>query len=344
MKKILVIVMVMLLAVASALLGGCGGKQDTGQGDKKAEVKPVNWKMSVTTNDSSSWTMGAKKFADLAKERSGGRINIQVFPNEQLSGGNQPKGIEMVKSGATEVDIHSTMIWSVVEPKMAAISLPWMFPDYAAIDKAMSGKPGQMLAQSLEAKGVKALAYGDNGFRELTTGKNPVKAPEDLKGMKIRIPSINILISVFKKFGADPTVMNFAEVFTALQQGTIDGQENPVNVIDSAKLYEVQKYMTKWDYCYDAIVLSINKQVWDGLDAETQKILQSAANDAMAYQRQMNRDQEKDFFSKMEQKGMTIIKLTPEEREAFRKLALPVYQEQEQTIGKDLIETLQAVS
>lgn len=344
-KRLMVVAIWVLIALlATAAMTGCSAgkpaeQKQQGQSEQ-APSKKYSWKLSVTTAESSSWTRGAKKFADLVKERSNGNIVITVYPNEQLSGGNQPKGIEMVVSGATEMSIHSTMIWSVVEPRLAAVSLPFLFKNEAEVDRALNGKAGELLKQAVEAKGVKFLAWGENGFRQLTTGKKPVAKPADLKGLKIRVPAINILVSTFKQFGADPTVMNFSEVFTALQQGAIDGQENPLGVIDSSKLYEVQKYITMWNYCYDPLILSINKKLWDSLDSDTQKLLATAAKEAMDYQIKVNREENAAILKKLEEKGMKIITPSPDDLVAFQKACEAVYAEAEKTIGKDLIDML----
>ncbi|NPV69850.1 MAG: DctP family TRAP transporter solute-binding subunit [Firmicutes bacterium] len=356
MSRRVVAVLLVVSMCLTVALAGCGSKpaEQKPAEQKPAEQKPApaadqakpaakyNWKMNVSTPDPSTWTRGARKFADLVKERSSGNLVITVYSNEQLSGGNQPKGIEMVQSGATEFDIHSSMIWSVVEPKVSAVSLPFMFKNTSEVEKALNGKAGEMLKQALEAKGVHFLAWGENGFRQLTTSKKAVAKVADLKGLKIRIPTINMLISVFKAFGADPTVMNGAEVFTALQQGTIDGQENPLGIIDSLKFYEVQKYITMWNYSYDPIVLTVNKKLWDSLDQGTQKILADAAKDAMAWQIATTREEDKTYLKRMQDKGVQVIYPTPEALAEFQKAAEPVYAEIEKAIGKELIEAFKA--
>ncbi len=284
------------------------------------------------------WTKGAKKWAELVKERTKGKVLIQVFPNEQLSSGNQPKGIEQLRNGVTDASFHSTIIYSVLDPKFSVISMPWIMPDYASVDKALKGPAGKKIEEILRAKGIEPLGFGENGFRQVTNNKKPIVTPEDMEGMKIRIPSMKMYIDLFKELGADPTVMNFAEVFTALQQGTIDGQENPIPVIYTSKLGEVQKYITMWNYSYDPLVLGVNKKLWDKFDKPTQDIMRKAAQEACAYQIKLSREEENKQLKELQAKGMQVTTLTPAQIKAFQAKMGPVYEKYEKAIGKDLLD------
>lgn len=339
MKKIWLVVLCFILAV-SLVLTGCGGAKK----EAAADQKPIKMKMSVTTADSSPWTKGAQKWAELVKEKTKGRVLIQVFPNEQLSSGNQPKGIEQLQNGVTDASFHSTIIYSVLDQKFSVISMPWMIPDVKAVDKALNGPAGDKIKDLLRTKGIEPLGFGENGFRQLTTNKKEVVTPDDMKGQKIRIPSMKMYIDLYKALGADPTVMNFAEVFTSLQQGTIDGQENPVPVIYTSKLAEVQKYMTIWNYSYDPIVLGVNKKMFDGLDKETQKILRETAKEACEYQVKLNRDEETKQLAEMKAKGMKVTVLTADQMKAFQGKMGSVYATYEPIIGKDLMDAFRAAS
>lgn len=340
MKKVWLVVLSMILAL-SLVLTGCGGAKKDAAADQK---KPIKMKMSVTTADSSPWTKGAQKWAELVKERTKGRVQIQVFPNEQLSSGNQPKGIEQLQNGVTDASFHSTIIYSVLDQKFSVISMPWMIPDNKAVDKAMNGPAGEKIKDILRSKGIEPLGFGENGFRQLTTNKNEVVTPDDLKGQKIRIPSMKMYIDLFKALGADPTVMNFAEVFTSLQQGTIDGQENPIPVIYTSKLAEVQKYMTIWNYSYDPLVLGVNKKLFDSMDKETQTILKQAAKEACEYQIKLSREEEAKQLEEMKKKGMKVTVLTAAQMKAFQDKMGPVYATYEPIIGKDLMDAFRNAS
>ncbi|MDD5313327.1 MAG: DctP family TRAP transporter solute-binding subunit, partial [Dehalococcoidia bacterium] len=204
------------------------------------DIPSRNWKMSVVTNEDSSWAKGAHLFADLVKERSGGRIQITVYPNAELAGGDQVKELTMLQDGSINFTYLSNLLYSNLDQSFAAISMPWLFTDYAQVDTALSGPAGNLLLKEAEDHGIVGLAYGENGFRQLTNSRLPVRMPDDLRGLKIRIPNVELYKSIYKALGATPITMNFGEVFGALKQGQIDGQENPIDIIVSSRLYEVQ--------------------------------------------------------------------------------------------------------
>ena len=304
----------------------------------KRSVIYIGHSTTTTPSESSPWNIGAKKWAELVKERTNGRVEITTFPNEQLSSGNQQKGIEQVAAGVTGASLHSTIIYSVIEPKLAVVSMPWIMPNNAAVDKAMKGAPGEKVKDLIRAKGIEPLAFGENGFRHWTNSKRPLATPDDMKGLKIRVPGMKMYISLFKAMGADPTSMSFSEVFTALQQGTVDGQENPISVIYTTKLNEVQKYMTICNYSYDPIVLGVNKKLWDSIDKDTQAIMKKAAEEAMALNIKLTREDEAKQLDEMKKKGLQVNVLTPEQIKVFQASVTSVYKEQESVIGKDLLD------
>lgn len=336
LRKSLVSMLAILMVVS--LVAGCAQKGPSDEGQPKEDVKPVTLKMSVTTAEGSSWTKGAQKFADLVKERTGGKVDIKVYPNEQLSGGNQGKGIEMLMSGATDLTFHSNIIYSIMDERFGVISMPWLLPTNEIADEKISGEGGKKIAELLLEKNVVALGFGENGFRQITNNKKPITSPQDMAGMKIRIPGIKMYISLYKALGADPTAMNFAEVFTSLQQGAIDGQENPLDVIYSSKLHEVQKYMTMWNYSYDAIILGMNKDRFESFDEETQGIIRQAAKEACEYQVELNRANGEDQLAFFKEQGMEVNELTEDQIKAFQEKVKPVYDEYEPIIGKELLD------
>ncbi len=330
MKKIITLLLAIVMLFSLAACGGGGGD----------EAKVIKLKMSVTGNEQSTWTEGANKFAELVKERTKGGIEITVFPSEQLSGGNQAKGIEMLTNGTTDISMHSNIIYSILDEKFGVISLPWLIPSYDIVDEKLGpdGPGTKAISGLLDEIGVVALGFGENGFRQLTNNVRDIKTPEDLEGLKIRVPGMKMYISLFKALGTDPQSMNFAEVFTALQQGTIDGQENPADIIDSSKFYEVQKHISIWNYSYDAAILGINKKTFESFTEEQQKILREAGQEAMAYQIQQNRAKEKSQFEKFAEKGMTVTVVDEEQIARFKEKVQSVYDEYEPIIGKELID------
>lgn len=345
MKKVISLILVVILLMSIGLTGCAQDAATPGPaqpqpdtGTPSAPKEKVTLNMSVTSASGSTWEKGALKFAELVNERTGGMIEIKVYPNEQLSGGNQGKGIEMLMSGATDLTYHSNIIYSIMDERFGVISLPFLFSSVDDIDQALAGEGGKAINEMLLEKNVVGLGFGENGFRQLTTGKKPVRSFEDIQNMKIRIPGMKMYTSLFKALGADPLTMNFAEVFTALQQGTIDGHENPLDTIYAAKIHEVQKYITLWDYSYDAIILGMNKDKFESFDTDTQQIFRDAAKEACEYQIKINRELGEEQLQIFQDTGMEVITLTEEQKAPFREAVKVVYDEYEPIMGKELID------
>lgn len=325
---------------AAALLAlGLAGCSNSSSGEKDDQL---NVKVSISVSEQDTWGQGVNKWAELAKEESDGKINIKLYPNESLSNGNQPKGLEAVQNGSTEASIHSMIIYNVLDPKFAAPSLPWLIPNYEQADKVMNGEGGEKLKELIRSKGIEPLAFGENGYRQITNSKHAIETPEDLEKLKVRTPSMEAMVDTYKQFGADPTVMNWSEVFTSLQQGVIDGQENPLPIILNNKLSEVQDYLTIWNYMYDPLVFGINKELYDGLDKETQKILKETAEEAAQYQIQLNREKDKEILAELKEQGMKVTELAPEQIADFQEKSAPVIDQYEKVIGKDFLDAFRA--
>ncbi len=341
-KKLSVLVLVFM--ILSLLVTACGN-QKTGAGATDQTQKTIRWKLHLETTDDSPLAIGSRKFAELVKERTGGKYEIDVYPNGQLSSGNQVKALEMLQTGSIDFVWQSGLVQSALEPKLGALSLPWLWKDFATIDKTLDGPTGEKLFQLLNSKGIIGLAWGENGFRELTNNKKEIIKPEDMKDIKFRVIGNKMLIDIFKELGANPVSMNFGELFTALQQGTVDGEENPIlSVIIPSRFYEVQKNITLWHYSYDAFLLETNEKVWNSLDAETKKIIKGAAVEAAQYQRKLTRDGTDVAVKFIEEKGMKITRPTSEQLNVFREKVKPVYDQWVPTFGQDLVKELQAAN
>ena len=349
MKKLLSLVMTGVLVLG--LMSGCGGNSgssassnsgsapaSSASSTSSAPAKAKVLKMNVTTAETSVWHVAANKFKEEVEKGTEGRYEVQIYGNEQLSSGDMPTGVENILTGVTDLDIHSVMIMQAFEEKLTVLTMPWLFTNGSdSVDELLfTGEGGQAIMDLIEAKGAHPLALGENGFRQLTNNVRPVQSPADMKGMKVRIPSNNMYISLFKMLGADPTTMNWGETFTALQQGTIDGQENPYDTIRSGKVNEVQKYMTIWNYSYDPIVLSVSQQVWDSLSDADKAVFEQAAKDAMAAEVEASRAMDADIIQQFKDGGMEVNELTDEQVAEFQKVVAPVYDEWRDRIGDDL--------
>lgn len=298
-------------------------------------------RLSHNVGDTTTWQQGAEKFGELLSAKTDGAYDVRVFPNAQLSGGDQMKQAEMVGRGALDLVVTSAINVTPLVPEMAVFSLPYMYSNYAQVDATTQGEAVKPLEAILDAKGIKVLAWGENGFRELTNNKQPVKSPEDMKGLNVRVAG-PMYIDVMNALGANPQQMQWSETLTALQQGVVDGQENPIGaVIIPQQVYEMQKYLTTWHYSYDPLFLGISKAKWDSLDADTQAKFQDAATEAMAFQRQISREGTDKGVAFLKEKGMEVYEPTPEELAAFRDATKPAFDTWAQKVGPDLVKSFQ---
>ena len=303
-----------------------------------------NLKFSLILGQTSDWYRGAERFKALVEERTGGAYRITIYPDAQLAGQEQRTELEMVQSGVIDMSFESSILLSLIEPSMSVVSLPWLFDSYGGVNSVLDGDPGDELLSRLPEKGLVGLAWGANGFRQLTNNRNPVRTPEDMTAMKIRVPSIKMYIDIFQLLGADPSSMNFGELFTALAQGTMDGQENPLSVINSKRLYEVQDYLTIWNYSYDPIVLCMNRRCWESLDPDTQAIFSDCAREAMRYERGLVETGETALVDSLRTRGMTVDVPDSAALSAFKALAGEVYERYEPVIGGDLIQRFKSAA
>lgn len=341
-KKLLVIVGTLLLVLALVACGGGtkkeGGSESSGGEKPAASGKSIDLKMSVTSSEASTWVKAANRFKEIVEDKTGGRYTISVFPNEQLSSGNQQKGVEMLFTGVNDVDIHSTIIMSMFDQKFSMPSMPFLFKSYDDVDKILFGEKSEardLLFNLVREKGAEPLALMENGFRQPTNNKRPLEKVADYQGIKMRVPGMQMYIDLFTELGCDPTAMSWSEVFTALQQGTIDGEENPLDTIESAKITEVQKYLTMNNYSYDPLILSVSKKTWDSLSDEDKAIFKEAATTAAAEQVKMNRDRETELLEKYKAGQIQVYEATPEDKEELKAKLAPIYDKYRDQIGDD---------
>lgn len=307
-------------------------------GQALAQAKVL--KISNGVNELHPSFLGGKKFGEIVAARLPGKYNVQVYANAQL--GDDVRATEAVRMGTLEMVTTSASPLTGLVPEFNVFDLPFIVPSEKAADAVFDGPLGAKLAAALEAKGLKLLAYYENGFRQLTNSVRVVKSPADLKGLKIRTMQNPIHLEAFRAMGANPTPMPFSEVFTALQQRTIDGQENPIPTIWLSKFYEVQKYVSLTGHVYGPHIVLIGKKLWDSFPASDQKILLEAAQESALFQRNLNRQMNRDFVDNLKKAGVTVTELTPEQQKAFVEAVASVYTNWESKIGKALVEEFRA--
>lgn len=318
------------------------------------------YKLSVVPGATSGWGKTATFFADKVREKSDGRINIKVYPSGQLFAGKQTSEFPMLRNGAIDFALASTINWSPQIKELNLTALPFFLavePDrYKAMDAIMAGDSGKMMIDAIENKGVKIIGWAENGFRELTSSKGPVESPEDLKGQKIRVVGSPIFIETFRELGANPVNMNWSEATAGFQQGVVDGQENPTNGINiPLKIWDFHKYHSDWHYIIDPLLLGVNPKVWESFSPEDQKLLIECAKeaelygkaisrvgvdngDAAAYLAKIGQNAEiTDPYKTMSEHGMTVSRLTPEQIRKFYEATQKVRDDWTQKIGPDLV-------
>jgi len=307
----------------------------------QAAYKP-EYKMSLVLGPPTPWGQAGKIWADLVKERTQGRINIKLYPGVSLIQGDQTREFSALRQGVIDMAIGSTINWSPQVKQLNLFSLPFLMPDYAAIDALTKGEVGKEIFATLEKAGVVPLAWGENGYRELTNSKRTVRTPEDLKGLKIRVVGSPLFLETFTALGANPTQMSWADAQPAFASGAVDGQENPMSIFTAAKLQNVgQKNLTMWGYVADPLVFVVNKEVWASWTPADQAIVRQAALDAgkqqIAIARKGLDEPGQPLLKEIAGMGVTITQLTPAERDAFIKATRPVYAKWKPTVGNELV-------
>jgi TRAP-type transport system periplasmic protein len=285
-------------------------------------------------------------WSDLVRERTNGRINIKIYPGTSLVQGDQTREFTAIRQGVIDMAIGSTINWSPQVKELNLFSLPFLMPDYAAIDALINGKVGESLFAILSRKGVVPLAWGENGYRQLSNSKREVKAPADLKGMKLRVVGSPLYIDTFTALGANPTQMSWADAQPALANGAVDGQENPLSIYAGAKLYDVaQKYLTLWNYVADPLIFVVNKDVWDSWTPADRKIVREAAVEAgkkeIAIARKGVTKADPSLLKEIQSHGVTVTELTPEQISAFAKVTQPVFDKWAKQVGPKLVKQAQ---
>jgi tripartite ATP-independent transporter DctP family solute receptor len=298
-------------------------------------------RLSHNTGDTTTWHLGAERFGELLAEKTDGAYDVRVFPNAQLSGGDQMKQAEMVGRGALDIVVTSAINVTPLVPEMAVFSLPYLYANYAQVDATTQGEPAKLLEDILRDKGIEVLAWGENGFREVTNNVRPITSPDDMKGLNMRVAG-PMYIDVMNALGANPQQMQWGETMTALQQGVVDGQENPIGaVIIPQQVFEVQKYLTTWHYSYDPIFLGVSTQLWDGLDAEIQEEMRAAATEAMEYQREITRESTEDGVAFLRENGMEVYEPSEDELAAFRTATQPAFDTWADKVGTEIVGSFQ---
>ena len=310
MKRIFGIgfLVVVILALAAAGTASAAAKWNIKFGHDQPEKSPHH--------------DGALYFKKLVEEGSQGEIAVKILPGRLLGTGLQMS--EMVQAGALEVLAIPTSNMQVLHPALQVLDLPFLFPDREALFRVLDSDFTDNLYKPLASRNIVGLHWIISGFKQFT-GNFPIRTPDDFKGRKIRVMPAPIIREQFKALGASPVPIDFQELYNALQQGVVDGQENPLTTIVTMKFYEVQKYMTLSNHAFIAYVFVTSKSFYDSLPERYQKLVRESAKKTGIYERELVVEREKGFLETIKKAGVTVIELKPQERQAFQKAVEPVY-------------------
>ena len=360
MKKVMSILLVVVLVLGVFAVGLTGCNKTTPakpeQPTKPAFTPKAEYNLSVVVGPTFWWGEGAQKFADLVKKNTDGKINIKVYYGGQLFKGKQTNEFQLMSQGVIDFAWGSTINWSPTVPECNLFSLPFFINNYKNLDAIENGEAGKAIFEAMEKKGVVGLAWAENGFRQITNSKHPIKEPEDLRGLKIRVVGSPIFIDIFKQLGADPTSMSWGDAVTAFQQGVVDGQENPMGVLIPVKIWQYHKYVTRWNYLVDPVIVAVNKKVWDSFPPDIQQAIKKAAVESARWEKDKCRlglddgtalkdfkehfgetPEITDYVKYLQDHGMVVTNLTPKERQDFINATKPVFDKWVPKIGVDLV-------
>ncbi|KAF5076741.1 Solute-binding protein [anaerobic digester metagenome] len=332
-----------MVAMTTALvvsLTACGGNaaKPAAEGSDATSTEPVVIKLGTTVNEQDSFQVAAEKFKELVAEKTNGAYAIEIYPNGSL--GDERTMLEGMQMGTLDMGIITSGPFVNFIPEMGVLDMPFLFPDNASAYKVLDGEVGQGLLDKFEGANLKGLAYAERGFRNLTNNVKPVTSAADVNGLKIRVMENEVYISTFGSLGVNAVPMAWSEALTALQQHTIDGQENPVNVIHSFKLWESQKYLTMTRHAYASAIITMSLQKFNALPEDVQVAFKEAAQEAAEYERQWVADNEANQLEDIKANGVEVVE-NPD-IESFKTAVKPTYDKYGEKYS-DLIAQIQDV-
>lgn len=328
MKKKYLIISLLLITVL--IMSSCSKEQ---KGNAKQTIIKITH---VLPEDHPTHTTLAEVFKPEVEKNSKGKLKVEIYPNAQL--GSDRQAVEAISVGSLEMTVPGgPVISGFYEPYMV-FDLPYLFTTREAAYAAMDGELAKKATAGLKDKNILVLGIGENGFRHITNNKGPIYEPKDLNGLKIRTMENPLHIAAFKGMGANPTPIAFGELFTALQQNTVVAQETPVAIIYSSRFFEVQKYLSLDAHVFANCPYLINKQFYEGLDKDLQKVIQDAVTKTVAVQRKTLAEQENSIIEKLKKEGMKVNDVTAEQKKKFAEASKPAYDLFEKKFGKELID------
>lgn len=315
-------------------LSGCAKQSEE---VKKNENGYENVRLVMTANgtDMGIETQTARHFAKLVSDASGGNVQIEFYPNDELTGGNTNEAVRSLTEGFVDLGAYVSGTMSMLDPRLEVATIPWSFESYQEARKVIDDTGGKYYEKVLSEYGLIYLGSTHNAMRQLSNNRNPVRTPEDLKDMKIRVLGGEVYRLFFSALGAKPVPLGWSELNVAIRQGVIEGQENGFFLMRSGHLNEIQKYMTIWNYLYENYLFVANRKTFDHLEPKTQELLREKMREACEWSRNYFESEEKKIRADFAAEGLEIIELTPEELEVFKERVKPLREELKKKYGEE---------
>ena len=316
------------------LISGCGEQREK-ISNSESEYKKVRLVMTANGTETGIETLTAKRFAELVEKESGGNVHIEFYPNDELTGGNTNEAVKSLTEGAVDLGAYVSGTMSMLDPRLEVGTIPWSFSSYREARRVIDKTGGDYYAKILSEYGLIYLGSTHNAMRQLTSNRNPVRTPEDLKDMKIRVLGGEVYRLFFSALGAEPVPLGWSELSIAIRQNVIEGQENGFFLMKSGNLDKIQKYMTVWNYLYENYLFVINRKTFEQLEPKTQKLLREKMREACEWSRDYLEAEEKKIRRQFASEGLEIIDLTPEELEVFKKKVSPLREKLKEKYGAE---------
>ena len=333
MKVSLKIIVLMSLVM---MLSGCGKNSQTEK--NITEYQKVRLVMTGNGTEIGIETLTAKKFAKLVEEESGGNVQIEFYPNDEMPGGNTNEAVRSITEGAVDMGAYVSGTMSMLDSRLEVATIPWSFESYQEARKIIDDTGGEYYAKILSNYGLVYLGSTHNAMRQLTSNRNPVRSPQDIEGMRIRVLGGEVYRLFFSALGAEPVPLGWSELNIAIRQNFIEGQENGFFLMRSGRLNEIQKYMTVWNYLYENYLFVINRKTFEQLEPKTQKLLRDKMREACEWSRDYLESEEKKIRKQFEADGLEVIDLTPEELKIFQEKVQPLREKLKEKYGAEACE------
>ena len=325
---------VFFLMTILIFLNGCTKQQEEPQKNEETYEK-VRLVMTANGTDIGIETLTARHFSDLVAKASNGNVHIEFYPNDELTGGNTNEAVRSLTEGAVDLGAYVSGTMSLLDPRLEVATIPWSFSSYQEARQVIDHTGGDYYAKILSEYGLVYLGSTHNAMRQLTSNRNPIRAPKDLQGMKIRVLGGEVYRLFFSALGADPVPLGWSELNIAIRQGVIEGQENGFFLMRSGHLNEIQKYMTVWNYLYENYLFVANRKTFEQLEPKTQELRREKMKEACEWSRDYLESEEKKIRNQFDADGLEIIDLTPEELEVFKEQVRPLREKLKEKYGAE---------